>query len=234
MISLFGKTAIVTGGGSGIGKAISKALIHEGVNVILASRRFDLLRSAADDLNKTGKAKAIAVRCDLRVKGDIVNLVKMCIENFASIDILVNNSGLGVQKKIVDLSDDEWDLVMDTNLKGAFMLTREVLPTMIRQQSGFIMNIASQAAKHGYPDAGVYCASKFGLAGFAEALQQEVREYGIRVHSLNPGLVQVPPPGEEGARKQGFLQVDDIARIAVFLLKQSPEIKFEDIGLFHL
>ncbi|MGD9487388.1 MAG: SDR family oxidoreductase [Calditrichaceae bacterium] len=234
MFSLAGQTAIITGGGSGIGKAIGSALINEGVNVILASRRLGLLQTAAEEFNKTGRGKAVAVECDLRVKEDIVNLVKTSKENFPSIDILVNNSGLGIQKKIVELTDDEWDLVMDTNLKGAFMLTREVLPTMIRQKSGYIMNIASQAAKHGYPDAGVYCASKFGLAGFAEALQQEVREYGIRVHSLNPGLVQVPPPGEDGGRKDGFLQVDDIARIAVFLLKQPPEIKFEDIGLFHL
>ncbi len=234
MFSLAGQTAIITGGGSGIGKAISSALVNEGVNVILASRRLSLLQSAAEEFNKTGGGKAVAVKCDLRVKEDIVNLVRTCKENFSSIDVLVNNSGLGVQKKIVELTDDEWDLVMDTNLKGAFMLTREVLPTMIHQKSGYIMNIASQAAKHGYPDAGVYCASKFGLAGFAEALQQEVREYGIRVHNFNPGLVQVPPPGKDDARKDGFLQVDDIARIAVFLLKQPPEIKFEDIGLFHL
>ncbi len=97
MFSLAGQTAIITGGGSGIGKAIGSALINEGVNVILASRRLSLLQTAAEEFNKTGRGKAVAVECDLRVKEDIVNLVKTSKENFPSIDILVNNSGLGIQ-----------------------------------------------------------------------------------------------------------------------------------------
>ncbi len=229
-----GKTAIVTGGGSGIGFAIAKALVQHGVNVVIASRRRNVLENAMNELNRIGKGKAFAVECDLRKKEDIQNIVRKTKETFSSIDILINNSGLGGPSKIVDCSDDEWNLVLDTNLKGAFWMMREVLPTMIARHSGYIINIASQAAKHGYSNAGPYCASKFGLVGLSEALQEEVREFGIRVHSLCPALVQVPPPKNEREINHGVLQVEDLASTVLFLLTQPERVKFENIGLYHL
>jgi NADP-dependent 3-hydroxy acid dehydrogenase YdfG len=234
MNSLQNKTAIITGGGSGIGKAIAQVLINEGTNVVIASRRIELLNSVINELNSFGKGKAVAVECDLRNEEMITGLVKRVNGLFPSIDILVNNSGIGIQKKVVDLTAADWDYVMDINLKGTFLLTKAVLPKMIEQRSGYIINIASQAAKHGYPEAGVYCASKFGLLGFAEALQQEVREYGIRVNSLCPALVQVPPPANEEEIRQDVLQTEDLAQTVLFLLKQPDRIKFENIGLYHL
>lgn len=234
MYTLQNKTAIITGGGSGIGKAIAKALILEGVNVVISSRRIDLLRSVAEELNNYGKGKAVPVECDLRDDGMINNLVGQVNSMFPSIDVLINNSGLGISKLIVDLTIEDWDYVMDTNLKGTFLLTKAVLPKMMEQRSGYIINIASQAAKHGYPEAGVYCASKFGLLGFAEALQQEVREYGIRVNSLCPALVQVPPPATAEEIRTDVLQVEDLAQSVLFLLKQPDRVKFENVGLYHL
>jgi NADP-dependent 3-hydroxy acid dehydrogenase YdfG len=233
-MDISGKTAIVTGGGSGVGKAIAAALVHEGVNVVIASRRLEMLTYVADKLNRLGKGQVVAVKCDLLIKSDIENVVTVTKKQFSSIDFLVNNSGLGVQTKIVNCSEEDWDRVLDTNLKGTFLMTQAVLPTMITQRSGFILNIASQAAKHGYPEAGPYCASKFGVVGLGEALQEEVREYGIRVHSLCPGLIQVPMPGDGVEVRKGVLQVEDVAAIAVFLLKQPPRVKLEDIGMFHL
>ncbi len=234
MDTLQNKTAIITGGGSGIGKAIAVALVSEGINVVISSRRIGLLNSVTEELNSIGKARAVAIECDLRNEVMITNLVDKVNQLFPTIDILINNSGIGVQKKVIDLTSDDWDYVMDTNFKGTFLLTKAVLPKMIEQRSGYIINIASQAAKHGYPEAGVYCASKFGLLGFAEALQQEVREYGIRVNSLCPALVQVPPPANEDCIRHDILQVEDLAQTVVFLLKQPDRIKFENIGLYHL
>jgi NAD(P)-dependent dehydrogenase (short-subunit alcohol dehydrogenase family) len=228
-----GMNAIVTGGGSGIGFAIAGALVNAGVNVILASRRKDVLQNAADSLNATGKGKAVAVVCDVRKKEDIVSTVKTAKRHFASIDILVNNSGLGVTSKIVDCTDEEWDLVLETNLTGVFRLTREVLPAMISQRSGYIFNIASQAAMHGYAKAGPYCASKFGLLGLSEALQLEVREFGIMVHALCPALVQVPPPKSEKEVNDGVLQAEDLASTLMFLLTQPKRIKYQNIGLYR-
>ena len=234
MESLNNKTAIITGGGSGIGKAIAKALVNEGANVIITSRRIELLNSVAEELNSIGKGKASAVECDLRNQKMIADLAERVQGMYPTIDILVNNSGIGVSKKIVDLTPDDWDYVMETNLKGAFMLTKAILPKMIEQKSGYIINIASQAAKHGYPEAGVYCASKFGLLGFSESLQYEVRDYGIRVNALCPALVQVPPPATEEEIRNDVLQVEDLAETVLFLLKQPDRVKFENIGLYHL
>jgi NAD(P)-dependent dehydrogenase (short-subunit alcohol dehydrogenase family) len=215
MESLHGKTAIITGGTSGIGKAIADALRAEGVNVVAASRR-------------TSPA------CDVRKKSDVTKLVAHVTERFGHIDILVNNTGIGVGSKIVECSEEDWHRVLDTNLTGTFLMTQAVLPAMIAQRSGYIINIASQAAKHGYPNAGPYCASKFGIIGLSEALQHEVRELGIHVHCLCPGLVQVPPPGKPDEIRPGVLQVEDLANAALFLLKQSAHVQIENIGLFHL
>jgi NAD(P)-dependent dehydrogenase (short-subunit alcohol dehydrogenase family) len=233
MNTLKGKNAIVTGGGSGIGFAIAKALVAAEANVIIASRRQDVLTAAAKELNAAGKGKAVPVVCDIRKKDDVVALMKTAKKYFPIIDVLVNNSGLGVTSKIVDCTDEEWDLVLDTNLKGAFWLTREALPSMIAQRSGYIVNIASQAAKHGYANAGPYCASKFGLLGFSEALQEEVREYGIIVHALCPALVQVPTPKDEKDIDHGVLQAEDLASTLMFLLTQPKRIKYENIGLYR-
>jgi NAD(P)-dependent dehydrogenase (short-subunit alcohol dehydrogenase family) len=222
METLRGKTAIITGGGSGIGKAIAVALVREGVNVVVASRRAPSVENA------------VSVVCDVRQKADVVKVTGIAEQRFGSIDILVNNTGLGVGSKIVDCSEEDWHKVLDTNLTGTFLMTQAVLPTMIAQGSGYIINIASQAAKHGYPQAGPYCASKFGIIGLSEALQHEVREYGIHVHCLCPGLVQVPPPQNETEVRQGVLQVEDLASTALFLLKLPRRVTIENIGLFHI
>jgi len=233
MNKLDGKTALITGGGSGIGKAIASACVKEGINVVIASRREDVLKDAAEELNSFNWGKAAYAVCDVRNPGDIVNAVKFTKENFGTVDILVNNSGLGVEKYVIDCTEDEWDLVLDTNLKGTFLMTKEVLPLMKKQKSGYIINISSQAGKHGYPMAAPYCASKFGLLGFAEALQTEVRDFGVHVHSLCPALVQVPAPEDKKDIVPGVLQTEDLASTVMFLLKQPGYIKYEDIGLFH-
>jgi NAD(P)-dependent dehydrogenase (short-subunit alcohol dehydrogenase family) len=221
METLTGKTAIVTGGGSGIGKAIATALVREGVNVVIASRRALPVEGA------------FSIACDVRKKMDVVKAAETAKERFGHIDILVNNTGLGVGSKIVDCTEEDWHRVLDTNLTGTFFMTQAVLPVMIAQHSGYIINIASQAAKHGYPNAGPYCASKFGIVGFSEALQHEVREFGIHVHCLCPGLVQVPAPQNESEVRPGVLQVEDLASAALFLLKQPRRVQLENIGLFH-
>lgn len=233
MNDLKGKTAIITGGGSGIGKAIAAAFVKEGINTVIASRRLEVLENTAQELNSFNSGRAASVKCDVRKHNDVINTVNFTKETFGTVDILVNNSGLGVSKYVIDCPEEEWDLVLETNLKGTFLMTKEVLPLMKKQKSGYIINISSQAGKHGYPNSAPYCASKFGLLGFAEALQTEVRDYGIHVHSLCPALVQVPAPENESGIVPGVLQTEDLASTVMFLLKQPRRIKYEDIGLFH-
>ena len=231
MESVNGKVAIVTGGGSGIGLAIAKCLAEQGAQVVISSRDLTKLEHTAKQLQQAG----INVHCfaaDVRIKQQVRALKDFVISQFGRIDILVNNSGLGVGHTIEDCSEEDWDLVVDTCTKGTFLMSQAVLPSMKSNQGGFILNIASQAAKNGYANAGPYCAAKFAVLGLAAALQEEVKEHGIRVHSLCPGLVQVPEPACESDIKPGWLQVSDLAEAALFVLKQPARVQLEDIGLY--
>ncbi|NME71053.1 SDR family oxidoreductase [Flammeovirga aprica] len=232
MKNLEGKTAIITGGGTGVGKAIAHKLINEGVNVVLASRSTQHLTPTAEALNALGKGKAIAIALDVRKKANCLEVAQQTVDEFGSIDFLVNNAGLGVGSLIQDTTEEDWDMVIDTNLKGTFFMMQAVLPTMIKQKSGCILNIASQAAKRGYAQAGPYCASKFGVVGLADALQEEVYEHGILVHSLNPALIQTPTPEKEEDRNYDILQVEDLAETVAFVFKMPDRVKIDDIGLY--
>ncbi len=225
------KVALITGGGSGVGLAIAEALVKAGCHVALASRRAELLEQQAARLSELGSAKAIAVTCDVRNKNEVEAAVAITAEKLGNVDVLINNAGLGVQDLVVDCPEENWDLVMETNTKGTFLMSQAVLPEMIKKQSGFIINIASQAAKNGYKNTGPYCAAKFGVYGFGLALQEEVREHGIQVHSLCPGLIQVPKPEAVSDMKQGWLQVDDLADTVMFLLQRPRPVHFENIGM---
>lgn len=226
-----GQTALITGGGSGIGLAIATRLHEMGMNVVLASRRFDLLTREVERLNQDGRERAFALAMDIRDRQSVISALAELPTDFADIDVLVNNAGLGVEYDLASCPESEWDRVIDTTLKGPFLLTQALLPLMQTKGHGFILNIASQAAKNGYANAGPYCAAKFGLMGFAKALQEEVREYGIRVHNLMPALVQVPAPTEAELQKTGWLQTSDLADAAEYVLTRPEHVFLEDIGL---
>lgn len=229
--SRLGQTALVTGGGSGIGLAISRRLHRMGMKVILASRRIDLLTREVEKLNADGRNQAFALAMDVRNRQSIITALAELPSDFSDVDVLINNAGLGVEHSIEDCPEDDWDLVMDTTLKGPFMLTQALLPIMKAKGDGFILNIASQAAKHGYANAGPYCAAKFGLVGFAKALQEEVRPFNIRIHNLMPALVQVPAPESKEEMKAGWLQTEDLADAVEFAITRPERVFLEDIGL---
>ena len=233
-MNLRNKVGLITGGGSGIGYAVARALAREGVQTILASRRVDLLREKAGELSASTQTRSYAVAMDVRSRKSIEAALGEVSKVFPTIDILINNSGVGADANAVDLREEDWDRVLETNLKGAFLLTRAVLPGMITRRSGQIVNIASQAAIHGYARATAYCASKFGLVGFGKALQEEVREYNIRVTNILPALVQVPPPAHDREIRKGVLQVEDLAETVLFALRQPDRVKIDDLGLFHI
>lgn len=230
-LSRQGQTALITGGGSGIGLAIANRLHGMGLRVVLASRRIDLLTREVERLNQDGRNQAYALSLDVRDRQSVIAALGELPSDFADIDVLVNNAGLGVEYDLANCPEEEWDRVIDTTLKGPFLMTQAVLPLMQKKGFGFILNIASQAAKNGYANAGPYCAAKFGLMGFAKALQEEVRDYGIRVHNLMPALVQVPAPVTESDKKPGWLQTEDLADAAEYILTRPHHVMVEDIGL---
>ena len=164
--------AIVTGGGSGIGRAFAEALASAGLRVVIASRRADVLQRTADELNATlGSERIFPYEFDVRDRVQTEELVANVYGRWQAIDVLINNSGLAVPETVEQITDDGWETVMDTNLRGVMQLVRAVLPLMRKNDFGDIVNVSSQAGKHGYADVPSYCASKFGLLGFAEALR---------------------------------------------------------------
>ncbi len=232
MKNLAGQVALVTGGGSGIGLAISRSMVEAGMNVMLASRRSELLEEQVHELNALGPGVASAVSLDVRDKQQAAGAASATLERFGSLDVLVNNAGLGVQDRVIDCPEENWDLVLDTCTKGTFLMSQAVLPFMQEQRKGFILNIASQAAINGYANAAPYCAAKFAVLGFGLALQEEVKEFGIKVHSLCPGLVQVPTPKDAGQIKDGWLQTEDLAALAMFVIAQPGRVQLGNIGLW--
>jgi 3-oxoacyl-[acyl-carrier protein] reductase len=187
------KTAIITGSGRGIGKEVAIQLADHGVNVVVCSRTQSEIDSVVQEIENVSnnQVDVLGLRCDVSVLSDVNSLVQSAADKFGSetIDILVNNAGIAFDKKLLDTTEVQWDQTINTNLKGAFLFTKAVLPHMIRNRSGVILNVNSGAGKAGFSDLSSYCASKFGLAGLAESLALEVESYDIRVLTIFLGQV---------------------------------------------
>jgi NADP-dependent 3-hydroxy acid dehydrogenase YdfG len=155
-------------------------------------------------------------------------------ERWQSIDVLVNNSGLAVPERVEEITDEGWDTVMETNLRGVMQLVQAVLPHMRANDFGDIVNVSSQAGKHGYADVPSYCASKFGLLGYAEALRDHVRktEANIRVFNFCPGLVDVEHSGAEQTPREGFIHVANMASTLMYALSLDRNVVLEDISIY--
>lgn len=190
-MDLQGKIAIVTGATSGLGLCFSRALVAKGVLVYGLARRTDKLREISDGLGPAFRG----IECDVSDENNVSSAFSKIKEESVQIDILVNNAGLGRFGKLEDMSVEDWDVQMRTNLRGVFLCTRAVLETMKMQNQrdhfgGHIINIASVAGLVGNPSVSVYNATKFGLRGFSEALMKELRGDGIRVTCLYPGSIE--------------------------------------------
>ena len=185
MSRLTTKVAIVTGAASGIGLGIAQLFIKEGSKVVFS------------DINKSGKAaadaagkKALFIECDISNAGSVKNLVAKTLEAFGTIDILINNAGILYQKPISETSDEEWDAVININLKGTFLLTREVLPIFEKHGRGKIVNMASIAGIIGYENLSAYCASKGGIIAMTRSLALEFAPKNINVNCICPGAIK--------------------------------------------
>src|SRR5256885_9045617 len=228
------QVALVTGGGTGIGRAFAGALSQAGARVCIASRSDAVLRRTADELNSAaGAARVFTYAFDVRAREQCEGLMRHAIERFGSLDVLVNNSGLAVPETVEEITDEGWETVLSTNLKGAMWLVRAALPHMEAQQFGDIVNVSSQAGKHGYADVPSYCASKWGLLGFAESVRDHVRKSGanVRVFNFCPGLVDVGNTAHGQEPRPGFVHVSNMARTLTYALSIERNVVLQDIGL---
>jgi NAD(P)-dependent dehydrogenase (short-subunit alcohol dehydrogenase family) len=229
------QVALVTGGGTGIGRAFAEALTKAGARVVIASRDESKLSRAADELNASANAERVYTYAfDVRARGECEALVGHCAERFGSLDVLVNNSGLAVPETVEELTDEGWETVLQTNLKGAMWLVRAALPLMAARGFGDIVNVSSQAGKHGYADVPSYCASKWGLLGFAEAVRDHARKTGsnVRVFNLCPGLVDVENTAAGADPRPGFVHVSNMAKTLMFALSLDRNVVLEDINIY--
>jgi 3-oxoacyl-[acyl-carrier protein] reductase len=229
------QVALITGGGTGIGRAFTEVLAGAGARVVIASRREEVLRRTAGELNlRLGAERVFPFVFDIRERRLIDALVSGVIEQHGALDILINNSGLAVPQTADQITEEGWDKVMDTNLRGVMQLVRAVLPWMIANEFGDIVNVSSQAGKHGYADVPSYCASKFGLLGYAEALRDHVRkaDANIRVFNCCPGLVDVENIAADAKPKPGFIHVSNMARTLMHALSLDRDVVLEDINLY--
>ncbi|MGB9929886.1 MAG: SDR family NAD(P)-dependent oxidoreductase [Methanosarcina sp.] len=183
---LKGQTAIVTGGGRGIGRAICLELAREGANIVITARTEKEIQETARMVEAENR-QALALSTDIREEKQVINMVSKAVDAFGRIDILVNNAGVAYRKYLIDTAVEEYDQIMDTNVKGMFLCTKYALPYLFKRR-GTIVNLSSGAGKSGIPELSIYCASKFAVIGLTEALALEAGSR-LRVYAVCPGGV---------------------------------------------
>ena len=215
------KVAVVTGGSRGIGFSVTQALLAEGAKVFICGRDADALQAALERLRSAVPANVDGSVADVRSYEDCRKLVRAAAERFGGLDILVNNAGVGIFKPVDQLSVEEWDTTIQTNLCGVFYCCHEAVPLMRKRGGGYIFNISSLAGVNALPGGTAYNASKFGLNGFSEAMMQDIRYDGIRVSYLMPGSVDTDFAAAPGSKpgESWKLTGEDVAKAVIDLYK---------------
>jgi len=235
MLELKNQTAVITGAGKGIGRAVAEALAAEGVHLGLIARTASDLESLSSELKEKYGVNVFVQAADVSVRTEIEAAVQALHEQLGAIDILINNAGIASFGKLVDMDPEEWERIIRVNLMGAYYTTRAALPFMIEQNSGNILNVASTAGERGFATGSAYCASKAALISMSEALMQEVRKSNIRVVTLNPSTVNTElatnnnlPIGDEDR----MMQPEDVAELALATLKLPARVFVKSAGIW--
>ena len=232
---LQGKIAIITGASAGIGQASARALAGEGASLVLTARRKERLEQLKKETEKAG-SQAVIVGGDAREEDTAVRTVKAATDAFGRIDILLNNTGVGNYKNLVNTSAAEYDEMMDTNVRSTFLFTRHTVPVMLRQKSGLILMISSMAGVYGFGGEAVYCMTKFAQVGFAQALDRELRESGIKVGTICPGGVKTEfalgkGRTEQSVKASNMLDAEDVAGVVLMACTQSPKSRIIEVQM---
>ncbi len=232
---LLGKVAVITGASRGIGRAASVALAREGAQVVLTARSQPELESLASEIQAMG-GSALIVPADLTQAVDVERLRHKTMATLGRVDILVNNAGVSKYGSLMELGIEDYDWMMNTNMRSTFLCTRLFLPHMLEQKDGYIIVVSSVAGLRGMPRETVYCATKFAQIGFAQALDHEVRESGIKVSVIAPGGVNTHfalgtgrTPGDPNLEK--MMEAEDVAEAIVFAVTQPPKARIFMIGM---
>lgn len=233
------KVAIVTGASSGIGYATALALSKAGANVAIGARRTDRLSKLENEITKNG-GKVFSQKLDVTKKSDCDSFVAAIIKKWGGVEILINNAGLMPLSFVKNLKVDEWDQMIDVNIKGVLYCTAAVIPHMLEKKSGHIVNISSVAGRIVFPSGSVYCATKHAVTAFSEGLRQEFStRSNIRVTCIEPGVVSTELTGTitddslksfvENSKKMQSLNAEDIANAILFAVETPPHVNVNEI-----
>lgn len=232
---LDGKVALVTGASAGIGRACARGLAAEGARLVLTARREDRLNELAAEVRAVG-GEAAVVAGDAREEDTAKRAVATALDTFGRLDILINNAGAGNYKDLVETSADEYDEMMDSNMRSTFLFSRHAVPVMLGQGSGTVLMLSSMAGVYGFAGEAVYCATKFAQVGFAQALDRELRPGGIKVGVICPGGVKTEfalgkGRTEESVAGSGMLEPEDVADVVVLACTQSPGSRIIEVQM---
>lgn len=236
------KTAFITGTTSGFGRAFALRLAQLGYNLVITGRRKERLDELSAQIKKNFNVEVLPLNFDVRDKKACESAINSLPEKFQQIDLLVNNAGLAAGASPFDESDlDDFERMLDTNVKGLLYITKLIIPDMIKRQAGHIVNISSIAGIEVYPNGHVYCASKHAVNAITKGMRMDLVKYGIRVSSISPGMVEtefsiVRYHGDENKAKAVYkglvpLSADDIADALEFIVTRPPHVMINDIQI---
>ena len=234
------KTALINGASSGIGLATAKKLAESGINLIITARRKDKIEALAKELIEKYKVNVLTLTFDIRSYDEVKNAIESLPSEWADIDILVNNAGLAVGLAPIHKGEvDDWERMIDTNIKGLLYITRLVTPRMVERKTGHIINLSSIAGKHTYPNGNVYCATKHAVDSLSKAMRLDLLDYNIKVTQICPGAVEtefsiVRFKGDESRAKQVYdgyesLVAEDIAEAISFAVSAPAHVDIQDM-----
>jgi len=221
---LSGKVAVVTGAGRGIGAAIALRLASLGASIVLCGRSMKPLQETASQIGSADGGQSKVMQCDVSSLESVQVLAAFVEQNFGRTDILINNAGVGAfAAPLHQLTPEEWEKVLNTNLRGVYYCIRSFAPMMIRAKTGHIVNISSLAGKNALPNGAAYAASKWGLNGLSYSVAEELRPHNIRVAVVCPGSVDTELSPHAGKDPNKMLKPDDVAHAVEMLVTQAPQ-----------
>ncbi|MFM9281410.1 3-ketoacyl-ACP reductase [Paenibacillus jiagnxiensis] len=234
-MELKNKTAVITGAGKGIGRAIAEVLAKEGVNLGLIARTAADLEQLQASLGDTYGVKVAGAAADVSDRTQAEAAVASLEMELGAIDILINNAGTATFGTVLDMDPEEWERIVRVNLMGTYYVTRASLPSMVAQSSGTIINISSTAGERGAATTSAYSASKFAVLGFTESLMQEVRKSNIRVTALTPSTVNTELASSAGLKigdEDRMMQPEDVAELVLATLKLPQRVFIKTAGIW--
>jgi 3-oxoacyl-[acyl-carrier protein] reductase len=229
-LPLSGQSALITGASRGIGLAIARRLGQMGARVAICARDAKRLQQASSNLTEEGIRNLTQV-ADVTRATEVSLLAENVFREFGALDILVNNAGVGRFAPVHQFTEADWDAMLDTNLKGVFLVSRAVIPSMISRGRGHVINISSLAGKNSFAGGSVYCASKWGLLGLTYSMAEDLRAHGIRVAAICPGSVNTEFSPHEGKAVAKLLQPEDVAHAVAMILTEAPQSFISEVLL---